>query len=337
MKEKLLNVLYQSNDYYAPITGVSLTSLLENNKHFDVINIYILNDNISENNMEKLRKVCQDYKRKIVFLETEDILKKLMKMKVSPFKGTYTTYFKLMAIKNLKVPGDIILQLDGDTIIDGPLDEICDIDLSNNLIAATYDCTLAKYKKFIGISMTDKYYNCGVLLINQKKWVEDECEEKIIYHLKNIRSGYYTVDQDILNVLFGSDFKYLDLKFNFNSGFYIYGIKGSLKLYDLKPEYYNTTEEINKAYLKPTIYHCMGAMSGRPWEKNNIHPQSDIFDRYMINSPWSDFEKVEVKRRFVFRMQRKLFKIVPLFVYIPIHKLMHMRYFKKENKIVLSK
>jgi len=337
MKEKLLNVLYQSNDYYAPITGVSITSLLENNKHFDNINIYILNDNISEENIIKLKKVCGDYGRKITILDTEHILNKLLELNVAPFKGTFTTYFKLMAIKDLIVPGDRILQLDGDTIINGPLDELLEIDLSENLIAATYDCTLVQYKKLIDIPINDKYYNCGVLFINQKKWVEDKCEEQIINHLKNVRHGYYTVDQDILNVLFRKSIKYMDLKFNFNSGFYIYGIKGSLRLYNLKPEYYNTIQEIEEAYKNPILFHCMGAMTGRPWEEDNIHPQNDIFERYLAISPWSDFEKVKVKRRTIFILQRMLYKIAPRFIYIPIHKLVHMRYFKKENKIVLSR
>lgn len=39
--KKILNILYQSNDNYAPITGVSMTSLFENNKKLDEINIYL--------------------------------------------------------------------------------------------------------------------------------------------------------------------------------------------------------------------------------------------------------------------------------------------------------
>ena len=336
MSEKILNVLYQSNNYYAPITGVSLTSLLENNRHIEKINIYLLNDNINQENLDKMRQICEQYKRSFIIVETGKILQKLIDLKVAPFKGTYTTYFKLMAIKDLEIEGDRILQIDGDTVINGPLDELLELDLSENLIAATYDCTLAQYKEFIGIPITDKYYNCGVLLINHKKWIAQGCEEKIIDHLKNVRSGYYTVDQDILNVLFRKDFKYLDLKYNFNSGFYIFGIKPSLRIYNLKSDYYNTVEEIREAYKGPVIYHCMGAMTGRPWEENNIHPQNAIFDKYMAISPWKDFSKVKVKRQIIFRMQRMLFRIAPLFIYIPVHKFVHIRYFKKVNSDVLS-
>ena len=337
MKE-VLNVLYQSNDNYAPITGVSLTSLLINNKDIEEINVYVLDDKISAKNIKKLKKTCEKFKRNIYIIDTDKILHKLKdELKVAPFKGTYTTYFKLMAIKDLKIKGDTILQLDGDTIIDGSLKELCHLNFENALIFATYDCTMNAYKKFIDIPLDDKYYNCGVLFINQKKWISDKCEEKIIDHLKNVRSGYYTVDQDILNVLFRHDFKYLDLKYNFNSGFYIYGIKNSLKMYDLKEPYYDSYLKIKQAYDKPIIYHCMGAMTGRPWEEDSIHPQNAIYRKYMDKSLWKDEPLKKVKRKRIFKMQRFLYKHFPMFIYMPIHRLFQYRYLKNMNKEVMQR
>jgi lipopolysaccharide biosynthesis glycosyltransferase len=335
--KKALNVLYQSNDNYAAVTGVSVTSLLYNNKNLDEINIYILNDNISNENLAKFKKICDSYKRNLILLETDEILKRLKELKVAPFKGTYTTYFKLMALKSIKLNNGVVLQLDGDTVINGSLAELCDMNLDNAICAATFDCTLNKYKRLIDIPASDKYYNCGVLLINQKMWKKEKCEEQIVNHLKNVRNGYYTVDQDIINVLFRKKIKYLDLKYNFNSGFYIYGIKESLKMYDLKPPYYNSIEEIKEAYKNPIIYHCMGAMTGRPWEQDSIHPQNKIFDEYLAKSPWKGITKKVVTRKKIFKVQRFLYKSLPRFLYMPIHSFMQNLYLKNMNKIVTSK
>ena len=331
---KTLNVLYQSNDYYSIVTGVSMTSLCENNIDIDVINFYVLNDSISSQNLKKLQKVCENYNRNLILVDTQAILKRLLNLKVSPFKNTYTTYFKLMALKDLDVSNGRILQLDGDTIINGSLAELIDMDLTGYVLAATYDCTMNKYKPLINIPETDKYYNGGILLVNQHMWRSENCEERIVDHLKNVRNGYYTVDQDILNVLFREKIKYLDLKYNFNSGFYIYGIRESLKMYDLKEPYYNSIEEIKEAYDNPTIYHCMGAMTGRPWEIDSIHPQNAIFDRYLELSPWKDFEKAMVNRNKIFKIQRKLYQLLPRSLYIPLHKIAQNRYLKKMNKSV---
>ena len=332
-KKKILNILYQSNDNYAPITGVSMTSLFENNKNIDEINVYLLNDNISKKNIDKFKKACKKYNRNLILIDTTNILRKLKdELHVSPFKGTYTTYFKLVAINDLKLPSDRILQLDGDTVINGSLEELCDMDISDSILAATYDCTMNDYKKLIDIPLTDKYYNGGVLLINQHKWINEECEKKIVEHLKNVRNWYYTVDQDILNVLFRKQFKYLNLTYNFNSGFYIYGIKESLKMYDLKDEYYDTIENIEKVYDDPIIYHCMGAMTGRPWEENSIHPQNEIYRKYMAISEWKDEPLKVVKRTKIFTIQRFMYLHFPKWIYIKFHQIAQHRYLSNKNK-----
>jgi len=331
---RVLNILYQSNDYYGPVTGVSMASLMENNKDIEKINFYILDDKISEENKLKMQAVCKQYKRSLTFINTDKILSTLKSLKVAPFKNTYTTYFKLFALNDIHLDNGIVLQLDGDTVINGSLKELCDFDLKGSICAATYDCTMNSYKAMIGIPLSDKYYNCGVLLFNQKEWVKYKCQNKIVEHLRNVRKGYYTVDQDIINVLFRNKIKYLDLKYNFNSGFYIYGIKESLKMYDLKSNYYNTIEEIKTAAESPIIYHCMGAMTGRPWEQDSIHPQNEIFDHYLAMSPWHDYKKVKVSRKKIFRIQRALYQVLPRAVYISLHKIGQRRYLNTMNQSV---
>lgn len=330
----ILNILYQTNDYYGPITGVSMTSLMENNKDINELNFFVLDDKITKENKQKMEAACKQYGRALTFIDTKKILKTLKELKVAPFKGTYTTYFKLFALNDLSTKNGRILQLDGDTVINGSLKDLCSMDIEGYVCAATYDCTMNSYKKLIDIPLTDKYYNCGVLLINQKEWVKNKCQEKIVKHLSSVRSGYYTVDQDIINVLFRHKIKYLDLKYNFNSGFYIYGIKESLKMYDMKPEYYNTPQEVTTAAKSPTLIHCMGAMTGRPWEQDSIHPQNAIFDHYIEISPWSGFKKVKVSRKRIFKMQRLLYTILPRPLYIPLHKFAQKRYLNNMNQMV---
>ena len=218
---KTLNVLYQSDNNYADLTGVSIASLYENNKHIENLNVYLLNDNIAEDNIARMYELAEQYGRHIEIVDTEHILKRLKELKVEPYKNTYTTYFKLFAINQLDLPTERLLQLDGDTIITQPLDELIDMDIDGYVCAASYASILNDYKKCVNIPLTDKYYNCGVLLINTAFWKEYQCEEKIVEHLTNERHRYFIVDQDIINVLFRDKIKYLraplksmDLKMN---------------------------------------------------------------------------------------------------------------------------
>ena len=138
-------------------------------------------------------------------------------------------------------------------------------------------------------------------------------------------------------MLFRNKIKYLHLKYNFNSGFYIYGIEGSIKIYNLKDEYFSTRKQIEEAYKSPIIYHCMGAMTGRPWEKGSIHPQNDIYNRYLKQSPWKDDEKKVVHRGMIFKIQRILYLFLPRCIYNPIHRFILKRYLTNMNRQLLNR
>lgn len=326
-----LNVLYQCNDAYAEVTGVSIQSLCESNMHISQLCVYLLDDHISRDNLARIASITEQFGRPLHVIDTEEMQRRLIELRVAPFKGTYTTYFKLMALSMLDVPGGKILQLDGDTIVVGSLDEIAEIDMEGALIKATYDCTMNSYKRLIGIPEEDKYYNCGVILVDLKKWKDEECESKIVEHLRNQRSAYYTVDQDIINVLFRNMIAYLDPRYNLNSGFYIYGVKESLKMYGLKTPWYDDAETIKKAMAAPAIHHCMGAMTGRPWEQNSIHPMNELYDSYRRKTPWACVAKVMPKRDAVFRVQRALYQSLPRCCYIPLHQIGQFAYLSSMN------
>jgi lipopolysaccharide biosynthesis glycosyltransferase len=175
------------------------------------------------------------------------------------------------------------------------------------------------------------------LLVNQPEWIQEKCEEQIAHHLKQKRAGYLKVDQDIINVLFRHKIKYLDIKYNLNVGFYIYGINESFKIYGLKPEYFCTYDEVASACENPVINHCMGDMSGRPWEEDNIHPQNNLYDRYLAISPWKNTKKAKVQRAMIFKAQRLLYQTLPSGLYAHFHKQVLKQYLKNLNRTVIKK
>lgn len=327
-----LNVLYQTNDYYAVVTGVSMVSLMENNRDLDEINFYILDDQMAESSRQKMREACERYGRSVTFLPTGDILAKLKDMNVVAFRGTYTTYFKLIALGDLEVPGGRVLQLDGDTIINASLRPLLEMDLSDYVCAAVREATQNEYKGMIGLPDDAEYYNCGVLWINLANWQGERCTERIVEHLTTVRNRYWSVDQDIINVLFRDRIKLLDVTYNYNSSFYIYGVDECFKIYGLDRPTYYTRAYVKQRYAHPTINHCMGAATGRPWETDSIHPQNGLFDHYLRMSPWSDYVKQPKKRDRMFRAQKALYRFLPRPLYVPIHKAVLTRYLHQVNK-----
>lgn len=327
-----LSVLYQSNDAYAMVTGVSIASFCENNQHFDNIHFYLINDDISESNLEKIDAICKHYKRDFDIVDSTSIKNKLIELGVEPWRGTYTTYFKMLAVDNIEAPTDLLLQIDGDTIINKKLDDLANFEIGDNICAATYDTILPEYKTRLGIPTTDYYYNCGIMLISRSNWKDHQCTKRILDHLQNVRSRYFIVDQDILNILFRNEMTYFDISYNFNSCFYIYGIENSLRIHDLNDDNYTRKARIEVVMEEgPAINHCMGAMTGRPWEKKSIHPQNDLFDKYLSLTEWDQSDKVEKKRSLIFKAQRIAYQILPLGIYWRIHKYALRNWIQKQD------
>ena len=58
MGKNIMNVLFSSDDKYAQHLGVAIYSLLEHNTAFNKITIYIVDNDISDINKQKLNKTA---------------------------------------------------------------------------------------------------------------------------------------------------------------------------------------------------------------------------------------------------------------------------------------
>lgn len=309
-----------------------MLSLLENNQDIEVT-VYILDDGISEKNISNLKSIAEMYNRKIVFVNTYEVNKRIKELGLVPYKNTYTTYYKLFIMSEFDVSLDRMFQLDGDTIINGSLEYLCDLDFGENVIAATAEASmLREYKECLGIGNDEKYYNCGVLLFSLKNWKKYNCEGTIINHLTTVRNRYFIVDQDIINILFRDKIFTLSCSYNFIPGFYLYGIKGMYKLFGLNNKNYYDINEVEEIMKTPLINHCMGSFTGRPWTRNNMHPQNDLYDKYLMLSPWKDVPKIDPKISQLFKMQKLCYLLLPKSVYIRIHRMILRYWLKKNNK-----
>ena len=58
-------VIYHSSDAFADVTGVSIASLFENNRHFEEIHVLYIEKGMSQTNKEKLQQLAETYGRTI--------------------------------------------------------------------------------------------------------------------------------------------------------------------------------------------------------------------------------------------------------------------------------
>ena len=77
MDRECMNVVYASNDGYARHLGTSLYSLLDRNRDFAEISVYVLTLGLSEENQGKLREIAEHFGRRLIFLNLDDLLERI--------------------------------------------------------------------------------------------------------------------------------------------------------------------------------------------------------------------------------------------------------------------
>jgi lipopolysaccharide biosynthesis glycosyltransferase len=290
---KTLNVLYQTGEFYAPFTGISILSLLRNNREEGlVINVYVIDDGIAPEDRGKMERLVDEYKQRLHFLDMSFAGQLLEQYKATVWRGNCGPYFKLFAFDILGDDVKRILYIDGDTIITGSLVELMDIDMRGNIVAMTEEFDNADYfETALGFSKTDPYFNAGIMLVDVDAWKTEKVRDAMLQRLEN--RSYMAADQGLLNVTLHGRIMPLHEKFN------------------SYPYYGRKTNAFFEAEADPRIRHYIKFLGERPWDKNSRHPFTRVFDQYMAMSPWKDMQKKEPPRRLSFRIGKILYALLP--------------------------
>jgi lipopolysaccharide biosynthesis glycosyltransferase len=278
----MLNVVVATDDNYSNLVMVSLTSLLENNSEdFNLITIYILDDNINETNKNKISDLTKKYSCKIEFIPTKNFESTDIKFDSMNHDGaiSLTTYSRLFIPSLLPKNIDKIIYLDCDAITLGSFKDLCNIDIENYYCAAVLDTLAESVLESIHeeYSEGDSYVNGGFLLINLKKWREDAVEEKFIEYLSKNQGKYTIYDQGAINAVFKDKILILEPKYNLQM-YFQYCDYDLAKLLQYRHEYY-TKEILDDSKKNPIFIHFPGLDINRPW-RNKYHPFHDEFKKY---------------------------------------------------------
>ncbi len=334
-----LNVLYQSDNNYAVFMGVSICSLLENNQSADDVRIYIIDDSISPENKEKLTSMVHSYARKITFLTGENISGREEIAAIFAYTGMRKnthSYLKMFIDEIAPELDGRIVYIDCDTAVTGDLTELMSIDMQGKTIGMVMDSlTTAKCKASVEVAEKDRYYNSGVILIDLAKWKERQCSKRILSHVKNVRT-YGTVDQDVLNVVLRGEILTLPVEYNLQPIHLDYSYQTYADVYRHEEKYY-TKEEIEEAVHTPKIVHYLRYLGEGAWNEGSLHPCAKYFDRYLQTSPWKDYRKKSANTKWIFRIERWMYRCFPKSFFLRIFTLVHEAAIIKSNRKNMGK
>lgn len=324
-----MNILYLSDDKYAIYMGISILSLLVNNKDLVELNIYVIDDSISQINKDKIINMVSQYDRNIMFLNSSEGIKKLKNIGVPLYRGSYTTYLKIFTFGLLPDNVHKILFIDSDTLVLGSLKNLNEFDMSGNPIAAVLDNLSVFDKKYLGYEQDSIWCNMGVMLVNVDLW-KDLCCENLIVNQMYKRCAYVSVDQNLLNISLHKRIAILPLQYNLTQHFLAYSYKDFMKCFPMESFY--TKPEVEYAINNPIILHFERFIGESPWHKNNITLVNDEFDYYLRLSPWKNYVKKKAQVGLLLKLEKILFKLLPRTIFLKIYKLCFRYYIFSLNK-----
>ncbi|BEK28641.1 glycosyltransferase family 8 protein [Campylobacter jejuni] len=220
MKHKIdvLDVAFASDDNYVKFMAVTIVSLVNSINNRFKINIHVITNNISNNNIDKLNKLC-------IELECVNYIK-VYQINPDVFEDCpmydWIKYSKLSIADVL--PRDIktCLLLDVDLVFLSSIDEIFSFNFPNDkILYAVLDYNKSDRKilsskensSFIKLN-SKKYFNSGVMYIDLDKWRLNNIKNKCFDFLRNFKATPYYPEQDALNYVLCDYF--LELPFNWN-------------------------------------------------------------------------------------------------------------------------
>lgn len=332
MQKNHLCVLYAADNNYAPFCGVSIFSLLMNNKDIENITVYVVLDAVSEDNTNRLKKLVSDFNRELIIREASEFNSLMKQLGVPKYRGTYATHFRKFFHLIVKDDVERLLYIDSDSIVSGSLKSLLNFDLGDAVAGVVLDALLPKYKLLLGFDQEEPYFNAGVTLIDVNNWKKMNITNALMNHIKNERNKYCNPDQDLFNIVLKGKTKIIPLEYNFMPIHRLCSVEEYGKL--IGYENYYTPKQVENALKKPVIIHCYRFLGEFPWHKGNQHPDTYIFDEYMKKSPWGDYvKKTSCNTNLKFKIERFAFRFLPRMLFLKLFlDILYSSFYKKEMK-----
>ena len=207
------NIAFASDLSQIPYISVSMISILENAKNSSDYNFhYVIND-IPEPDKQKLTKLANKYHAQINFYSFDN-----SKIENWPYpdylNNVYPMYYRLFLGELLEESIEKILYLDTDTMVLHDLEDLFNQDMNNCSMGVVIDTNAAFNKKQLNHKEIKLYFNSGVILMDLKKFRNDNILQKFEDYIANNNEKSIYGDQDVLNVVMADDIFELDPSYN---------------------------------------------------------------------------------------------------------------------------
>lgn len=311
------NIVVTIDDNYARHTAVLISSICHNNPNHH-INIFVLDNNISNENKEKLNKLKNKYGKltiEYIYFDEKKILTLLGEVKSDRSISAYARLFIPMVIsKDI----DRVVYFDVDAICCGSIEEAFNMDMCGYYLAGVRDCNFKRNLRAVGIE-NELYINAGMLIWNLKTCREDNVVQMFIDFVKNKKGNVIGLDQGTINGTLSKKIMELHPKWNCLTPFYQFNKSEILGFYEM--ESYYSDENLQEAIQSPIFVHFVPNFITRPWVEHCKHPLASEYIKYQNETEFRDSVLDSDRRKIKQKIEANLFHYLPNCIFIFFHKL----------------
>ncbi len=223
-EKKIIPVVFATNNGYAPYLGVTIQSLIEHASPDFVYDLYVFHTTLSDAHQQRLCSMSTEN----VFIRCVNVLP-LVKSIRDYSHGHYSVemYYRIV-IPEVLSRYEKAVYLDCDLVLLSDVANLYSVDLNQNILAVVINDIQSDYmKSYLADTLhvtTDEYFNSGVLVINNKAFIEENVKSNALDYLNKIER-LMCPDQDILNLACKDRVLYLGNEWNFQVGSGVYTLE----------------------------------------------------------------------------------------------------------------
>ena len=223
MREEIerITVVTVCDNHFAVMLAALIKSIELNHLTEEAIDLYIVEDGMSNSNRQLVSNTIEDPKMTIHWLSMKDVVD-IQKLPLDASTFPLNVYTRLFIPHFLPESCTKAIYLDVDMIVRKDLSELWHVDLQGRTIGGVLDraervstswAGIANYKE-LDIAPESGYYNSGLLVIDLQQWRRSQLTEEVVAAIIQNKQYANFPDQYGLNVVFANKWHTLDAKWN---------------------------------------------------------------------------------------------------------------------------
>lgn len=309
-----LVVVYFTSNLFAEPCGVSIASLFHNNTRFNKITVYIIEDQISEENKTRFYALAEKYSRTIQLIPTPNPITFFGDNRFT-FHSLGHTFGRMIVGQLIPESVNKVICLDSDMLILESLESLWNEDMGDNYLAGVDSAPgVAMMKKSLKIEPGTLYCNGGFFIVNLEQVRKDHIEEKYKTYIQSIfdqKVSLAAYEEEVMNKCAYPKVIRLPPQYNLMTVNIVMDYDSFVK-FRCAVNYY-TREEMKEACAHPVIIHAINTfyVQKRIWEKNSDSPYATEYRKFRILTPWKSEPEIEIKRTKKQVFMKKIWHFMP--------------------------